>query len=180
MRQFPNMPVEEEGRLGDACLRENFIERLFFYQRWQLMQQQGFTIKKLTDFHACYKYNLMSHDQDGMRQLGRLLAGSTGESLEKVATDYIVLAMKILKKIATRKNHLNVLQHLQGYLKRELNADDKHELHQMFTAYKKGDVPLVVPVTLLKHHFRKCPDPYVENSYYLSPYPAELRLRNGI
>lgn len=180
MQLLPNLPVEEEGRLGDPMLRENFIERLFCYRRWQQLEEEGVTVHRLTTFHAQHKYNFMAHNQQACRELGKIAAAARDNNVEEVAEQYIALAMRTLKRRATRKNHLNVLQHLQGYLKRDLDRDDKAELGDVFGRYHKGEVPLIVPITLLKHHFRKCPDPYIENSYYLSPYPAELRLRNGI
>ncbi len=179
MSRFPHLPVEEEGRLGDARLRENFIERIFFYQRW-LQMVSNISVAALTDFHASYKLNLMSHHQDGARELGRLAARASSDNLEQIANEYLVKAMQTLKTIATKKNHVNVLQHVMGYLKKQLDKDDKQELLETIEAYRQGQVPLIVPVTLLKHHFRREPDPWINQSYYFSPYPAELKLRNSV
>jgi uncharacterized protein YbgA (DUF1722 family) len=118
----------------------------------------------------------MSHDQNRARELGRLAAaeGALGERAEA----YIRGVMDTLKRVASRGNHVNVLQHIQGYLKRELDADDRAELVEVIEAYRLGNVPLVVPLTLLRHHFRKAPDPFIANSWYLDPYPGELALMN--
>jgi uncharacterized protein YbgA (DUF1722 family)/uncharacterized protein YbbK (DUF523 family) len=178
MRNNPLLPVEEEGRLGDAVLRENFIQRVYVLYRWKLMLEAGLDTQSLTKFHARHKLIIMSHED--YREMGQLLAGVTKANALKIADQYILLLMKKLKKVASPKNHINVLQHIQGYLKKELNADDKAELCELIEAYRRGEVPLIVPLTLLKHHFRKCPDPYIEESYYMSPYPQELKLINQL
>jgi uncharacterized protein YbgA (DUF1722 family)/uncharacterized protein YbbK (DUF523 family) len=178
MRNNPLLPVEEEGRLGDAVLRENFIQRVYVLYRWKLMVEAGLDAQSLTKFHARHKLIIMSHED--YREMGQLLAGVTKANALEIADQYILLLMKKLKKVASRKNHINVLQHIQGYLKKELNADDKAELCELIEAYRRGEVPLIVPLTLLKHHFRKCPDPYIEESYYMSPYPQELKLINQL
>lgn len=178
MEQFPCLPVEEEGRLGDPGLRENFIQRVFVYHRWRADYFPALSVQKLTDFHARHKLIFMSHDQNQCRELGRIAALARPDNLDAVAADYLSLAMVNLKKIATRKNHLNVLQHIQGYLKKQLDAADKQELIELFDRFERGELPLIVPVTLLQHHFRKFPDDYISRSWYLNPYPAELRLMN--
>jgi uncharacterized protein YbgA (DUF1722 family)/uncharacterized protein YbbK (DUF523 family) len=178
MRNNPLLPVEEEGRLGDPGLRENFIQRVYVLYRWKLMLAEGLTQGSLTHFHARHKLIIMSHDD--YRDLGQLLAGLTKANLTTVAEQYILQLMTTLKKIATRKNHVNVLQHIQGYLKKALSADDKAELCEVIEQYRNGYVPLIVPLTLLKHHFRKAPDKYIEESYYMSPYPQELQLLNQL
>ncbi|WP_438958488.1 YbgA family protein [Porticoccus sp.] len=178
MDQFPCLPVEEEGRLGDPGLRENFIQRVFIYHRWRSDYFPALSVQKLTDFHARHKLIFMSHDQNQCRELGRIAALARPDTLNAVAAEYLSLAMTNLKKIATRKNHLNVLQHIQGYLKKQLDAADKQELIEIFERFERGELPLIVPVTLLQHHFRKSPDEYINRSWYLNPYPAELRLMN--
>ncbi len=178
MRNHPLLPVEEEGRLGDAGLRENFIQRVYVLYRWKQMLAEGLTPHKLTTFHARHKLIIMSHAD--YRDMGQLLAGVTKENLVLVAEQYITQLMAVLKTVVKRPSHVNVLQHIQGYLKKELDADDKAELCEVFERYRSGEIPLIVPITLLKHHFRKCPDAYIEDSYYMSPYPQELRLINQL
>ena len=178
MEHYPELPAEEEGRLGDPRLRENFIDRVFIYHYWKQQVEPDLTVARLTAFHAKMKLTLMSHNQERARELGRLAASARDHNLEIVAPDYFRQAMEILAIVATRKNHVNVLQHIQGYLKRELDADDKAELVETIAAYAAGDVPLVVPITLLKHHFRKAPDDYIAGAWYMAPYPGELKLRN--
>lgn len=174
----PLLPVEDEGRLGDSGLRENFIQRVYVYHRWQTLLQEGLTVAKLTRFHARHKLIIMSHGD--YQPLGKLLTTAHAGNLTEVADEYILKLMALLKKVVTRGQHVNVLQHIQGYLKKELSADDKAELGEIFERYQAGDVPLIVPLTLLKHHFRKTPDPYIEASYYMSPYPQELNLINQL
>jgi len=178
MRLNPLLPTEEEGRMGDAGLRENFIQRVYVYYRWKEMLETGLTPSALTQFHARHKLIIMSHND--YRDMGQLLAGVTKTNIEQIAEQYISQLMITLKKVASRKNHVNVLQHIQGYLKKDLAADDKAELCEIIERYRNGYIPLIVPITLLKHHFRKSPDPYIEDSYYMSPYPQELRLINQL
>ncbi len=178
MHNNPLLPVEEEGRLGDPNLRENFIQRVYVLHRWKRLLEEGLTPSRLTRFHARHKLIIMS--RDNYIDLGRLLASVTKSNVGEVANTYIAQVMAALKKRASRKSHVNVLQHIQGYLKKELDSDDKAELCELIERYRQGEVPLIVPLTLLKHHFRKNPDPYIEDSYYMSPYPAELRLINEI
>lgn len=180
MAHFPTLPVEEEGRLGDPGLRENFIQRVFIRHRWQQLCEQPLTAHRLMTFHSRHKLIAMSHDQNRARDLGRLLAGVTAENIDSVARQYIIDLMACLKIVATRGNHVNVLQHIQGYLKLKLDSDDKQELVETIESYRIGNVPLIVPLTLLKHHFRRQPDPFIDGSYYLSPHPAELSLLNDI
>lgn len=178
MKKFPLLPIEEEGRLGDPNLRENFIQRVFIYHRWRTEYSDSLTVQKLTDFHARHKLIYMSHNQNQSRQLGKIAALANKENLQQIAEEYISLAMQTLKKVATRKNHVNVLQHIQGYLKKQLDADDKKELVEVIKRYHQGEIPLIVPLTLFLHHFRKSPNEYIEQSWYINPYPAELKLRN--
>lgn len=180
MQNFPYLPVEEEGRLGDAVLRENFVQRVFVMHRWVRLNAAGLTLNALLDFHARHKLILMSHDQNRYRELGRLLAGTNKNEVDAVAGDYLLGLMAALKVPATRGNHVNVLQHIQGYLKKPLDKDDKAELTSSIEKYRLGQLPLIVPITLLNHFFRKHPDPYIADSWYMHPYPAEMSLQNHI
>ncbi|MDX1593566.1 MAG: DUF523 and DUF1722 domain-containing protein [Gammaproteobacteria bacterium] len=178
MARWPLLPVEEEGRLGDPVLRENFIQRVFVLHRWQCLEAAGLTKAGLIDFHAAHKLVLMAHHQAEAKRLGRLVANLDGRRLRAQAAEYIAAVMAILARRASRARHVNVLQHLAGYLKRSIDAEDKAELGGVIAAYGRGEVPLVVPLTLLKHHFRRHPDPYVARQHYLEPHPRELMLRN--
>jgi len=180
MKNFPNLPVEEEGRLGDPVLRENFIQRVYVMSRWQALHRAGMTVSALVNFHARHKLILMSHCQKTYRSLGPLVAGANRENLAEVCTRYIGELMAALRIRATKGNHVNVLQHIQGYLKQHLDADDKAELSESIAQYLRGQVPLIVPITLLNHHFRKHPDDYIRDSWYMRPYPAEMSLQNDI
>lgn len=179
-KTFPNLPVEEEGRLCDPILRENFIGRVFVYQRWQTLLQATLTAHTLLQFHADHKYLIMAHDQAGLRSLGQLLAQAGKVDLSQLHAQYIQTLMQILSKCASRGQQANVLTHLLGYLSTHLEREDKAELVEMITQYQQGYLPLIVPITLLKHHFRKHPHPYIERQYYLKPHPSELMLLNSI
>ena len=180
MQKFPELPCEEEGRLGDSRLRENFVQRVYVMWRWKQLLESGVTVGKLVDFHARHKLIAMSHDQQDYRNLGKLVAGIRKENLQEMLPVYLRDLMTALKKIATVGNHVNVLQHIQGYLKQNLDREDKQELVQCIEEYRSGTVPLIVPITLLNHHFRRNPDDYIERSWYMKPYPSELSLTSNI
>ncbi|MCB1802131.1 MAG: DUF1722 domain-containing protein [Gammaproteobacteria bacterium] len=180
MEALPNLPFEEEGRLNDAMLRENFVNRVFAYRRWQSLRAAGLTAKGLTDFHARHKYMLMAHSQAAYQRLGRLLSHLKGVDLEQVADTYEAEFMTALKRRVGRKRHVNALQHIQGYLKDRIDGDDKTELSDSIEAYRREEVPLVVPMKLLRHYFRRNPDNYIDRQWYLDPYPESLGLRNAI
>jgi uncharacterized protein YbgA (DUF1722 family)/uncharacterized protein YbbK (DUF523 family) len=180
MEAHPNLPIEEEGRLMDPVLRENFIERVFVYYRWQKLLHNGLTVKDLMEFHASHKFNLLAHNESIYRELGPLVAQATPKNLETIAEQYINMLMKGMKKPATRKRHTNVLMHVMGFLKNALSSDDKQELLDILEQYRLGRVPLIVPITLLRHHLRREPHPYIEKQYYMKPYPEELMLRNSL
>ena len=180
MQNFPDLPVEEEGRLEDPVLRENFIQRVYIYSRWHNLMAQAVSMKNLTLFHAQHKYIYMSHDQSMARQLGSWLAENNKSDLTMLTRQYLSKMMTLLKHPATRKNHVNTLQHIQGYLKNHLDADDRAELTTNISQYREGLLPLIVPITLLRHHFRHHPNHYISDSYYMQPHPAELMLLNSL
>jgi uncharacterized protein YbgA (DUF1722 family)/uncharacterized protein YbbK (DUF523 family) len=180
LEQQPLLPVEEEGRLADPALRENFIERLFAWQRWQELQREGLTAARLVEFHARHKYSLMSHGQAHYRHLGQWVADAGNRDITPLGNDYIRDFMRALGHLATPRRHANVLQHLAGYLKRDLDGSDKAELVEVIDHYRHGLIPLIVPITLLRHHFRRHPNPYIQQQIYLDPHPYELMLRNQI
>ncbi|WP_434682057.1 DUF1722 domain-containing protein [Pseudomonas sp. R1-18] len=178
--RHPDLPVEEDGRLNDAVLRENFVTRVFAYAAWQQLLKGEITRRSLTEFHSRYKYQLMANNPVQYKVLGNML-GSMGRSdPNEVAPRYFTALMAALKKCATRSTHTNVLQHLSGYLKQTISAQDKQEIQQLISQYHQGIVPLIVPLTLLKHHFRQHPDPYVALQVYMQPHPENLSLRNAI
>jgi uncharacterized protein YbgA (DUF1722 family)/uncharacterized protein YbbK (DUF523 family) len=179
MDRFPLVPVEDDGRLNDDRLRENFIERVFVYDRWQEFMEKDGSGKGLIDFHTDHKLLILAHSASHYTDLGRLVAGSKGHA-ENLFTDYGTLLMEGLRLIATTRKNTNVLQHILGYFKKQLTADEKQEALDLISAYHNGLLPLTVPVTLLKHYVRKYDEPYLKRQYYLNPHPAELMLRNHV
>lgn len=177
---FPELPVEEEGRLGDPTLRENFVQRVFVKHRWQQLCKQPITPFDLMTFHSRHKLIAMSHDQNLAHELGRMIAETQCGTFDITARNYFCLLMDCLKIIATRKNHVNVLQHIQGYLKTSLDSDDRQELAETIENYRLNKVPIIVPLTLFRHHFRKQPNAFIASSYYMYPHPGELALLNEI
>ena len=176
----PDLPVEEDGRLNDPVLRENFLTRVFAYSAWQQLLQEGLSRRGLTQFHARYKYQLMAHNPAQYKILGNLLGNLGQADANELGPRYFSELMAALKKCATRRTHTNVLQHISGYLKQMISAEDKQEMQHVIGQYRHGIVPLVVPITLLKHHFRQHPDPYIAQQVYLQPHPENLSLRNAI
>ncbi len=176
----PWLPAEEEGRLGNPRLRENFIERVFVYRRWQELVARGLSASRLMEFHAHHKLALMAHDVEAYRALGRLVARAGRRNLKEFGHDYIRRLMDALRRPATPARHANVMMHLMGYLKTQLDADDRAELLEMIHAYRRGETPFAAPLTLLRHYFRRFPDPTVMHQTYLHPDPRELLLRGGL
>lgn len=180
MEQMPLLPVEDEGRLHDPVLRENFVNRVYVFRRWQRLAAEGLTPARLIAFHSDHKYMVMAHSQAAYERMGRLLSDLKGKDLEAVGEAYVTELMTALKRRVSRRRHVNVLQHIMGYLKRTLSADEKAEMGQAIEAYRRDEVPLIVPITLIRHHFRRVPDPYIGRQRYLDPYPEPLGLRNQI
>lgn len=178
--RHPLLPAEEEGRLGDPVLRENFIQRVFVFHRWRTLVAGGLTAGGLVDFHTDHKLLVMAHSQAAYRDLGRLVARAGAADLDALAAEYIHGLMTALAIRVKRRHHVNVLLHLLGYLKTHLDPGDKAELLESFEAYRAGHLPLIVPITLLRHHFRRHPEPYVQRQVYLTPHPDELMLLNGL
>lgn len=173
----PWLPAEEEGRLSNPRLRENFIERVFAYRRWQELVALGLTESRLVEFHTQHKLALMAHDVESYRALGRVVAQTDRYSTKILGQNYICRFMDAFKRPATPARHANVLMHLLGHLKKHLGAADQAEMLELIHAYRRGEEPLAAPLTLLKHHFRRFPDPDIERQAYLNPDPRELLLR---
>mgnify|MGYP000170951804 CR=1 FL=1 len=179
MEKYPLLPIEENGRLNDMPLRENFITRVYAYKRWQILQAEGLTPRALLEFHSRYKYQLMANHPVSYKQLGALLA-NLSDDFDNKCQQYITLFMTALKKQASRKNHCNVLQHLQGYFKKKLSQRQRGELATLIDDYRLGLTPLMAPMTMIRHYLAEHPDSYIEKQHYLQPYPAAFKLRYGL
>jgi uncharacterized protein YbgA (DUF1722 family)/uncharacterized protein YbbK (DUF523 family) len=177
---LPELPFEEEGRLMDPVLRENFIERVFVYHRWQQLHARRLSPGGLVEFHTRHKFIVLAHDEKAYRALGRLVAGAGRGGIAELGQRYLRDLMQALRRPATRTRHANVLQHIAGFFKQQLAADDKRELQGLIDNYRRGQLPLVVPITLMRHYLRRFPDDYLAAQYYLAPHPDELMLRNQI
>lgn len=175
----PELPVEENGRLHDPVLRENFVTRTFAYAHWQALEAAGLTAGRLVEFHSRYKYLLMAHSVPHYERAGRLLA-NLKEDLPGKARAYLALLMEGLAKPAGRRGHANVLSHLQGYFKKKLDGGARQELDELIHAYRRGELPLLAPITLIKHHLREHPDDYVSDQVYLDPHPGYTALRRQL
>lgn len=180
MESLPNLPVEEEGRLNDAPLRENFITRVYTYRRWRTLLEEGLTPGNLVDFHTRHKLQLLAHNPDRYYTMGPLVAEAGTRDLDELAPAYEEHLMAALAKPAPVRRQVNTLHHLCGFLKKELTPEEKSELLDVIDQYRRGIVPLVTPLTLLRHHLRRIDHPWVGKQVYLDPYPRELALRSHV
>ncbi|MDD2544274.1 MAG: DUF523 and DUF1722 domain-containing protein [Candidatus Cloacimonetes bacterium] len=178
MRAYPLLPVEEEGRLHDPVLRENFIERIFIMQRWWDMVNSKPRAGDLVKFHTIHKYLIMAHSPQHYREMGKLVAAIRDLPFKQVLMNYLELLMTACKRAATPSKNHNVLLHILGYFKNELDHFEKQELIRLIDQYKDGMIPLIVPVTLINHYVNKYNKAYLGDQVYLNPHPMELKLRN--
>ncbi|MGD0216382.1 MAG: DUF523 and DUF1722 domain-containing protein [Desulfobaccales bacterium] len=179
-QHFPLLPVEDEGRLHDPSLRENFLERLFTLKRWRETLSLGFQPGHLVDFHTRHKLLIRSHSPKHYALLGKLAAQLKEMDLPEVYEQYQNLLMEALRFKSTVKKNVDVLLHIMGYFKKNLSPAEKEELLEIINDYRQGYIPLIVPVTLLNHYVRKYDQAYLKAQYYLDPHPLELKLRNHV
>ena len=180
MQAWPSLPVEEEGRLQDPELRENFIERVFAYQRLRELFRGRWSVGRLVAFHTAHKLQLTAHSQPAYAELGRLVAAAKQQARAVLRRRYTGAFMAALARIATRSRNASVLQHVAGHLKQHLDSAARGELAELIHDYRRGLVPLVVPITLLRHHARTHAVDYLQGQTFLEPHPRELMLRNHI
>ncbi|MFO7952197.1 MAG: DUF523 and DUF1722 domain-containing protein [Bacillota bacterium] len=180
VKHFPLLPVEEEGRLNDIRLRENFIERVFCYYRWKTFLKTNPNYKKLVDFHSRHKLQIMAHSPKHLSKMGKLAASGKNFARGELLDQYQKNLMEAMALKATVKKNVNVLYHIMGHFKTLISADEKKELLEAIDQYSRPIVPLVVPLTLVKHYARKYNVTYLHNQVYLEPHPAELMLRNHV
>lgn len=181
MARLPDLPVEEEGRLNDPILRENFITRVFVHRLWREGERAGWTREALLRFHERHKFLLMARNQSALRRLGRLLGESDRhEPIGTLAAAYRQGLTEILRRPATRRGHANVLHHLAGYVSDPLDSAGRAELAETIERYRLGLVPLIVPLTLIRHHVRRQGVGYLQEQVYLEPHPHELMLLNHV
>ncbi len=181
MARLPDLPVEEEGRLNDPALRESFVSRVFVHHRWRQGEREGWTRAALMRYHERHKFLLMARNQSAMRRLGRLL-GEAGKQTPaaELAAAYREELTRTLHRPATRRGHTNVLHHLAGFVSDPLDREDRAELAEAIERYRLGLVPLIVPLTLIRHHVRRQGVAYLQDQVYLEPHPHELMLLNQV
>ena len=178
MKRFPLFPVEEDGRLNDPKLRENFIEQIFAMKRWRDTLAIGITRGKLVDFHTRNKMLLRSHSEKHYRLMGKLVAAEKSRPTADLYREYEELFMSALRLKSTVAKHTNVMMHMLGYFKKDLTSDEKQEMLEIIQAYRGELVPLVVPLTLFSHYVRKYDQTYLKQQTYLNPHPTALKMRN--
>jgi uncharacterized protein YbgA (DUF1722 family)/uncharacterized protein YbbK (DUF523 family) len=176
--RFPLIPVEEEGRLNDPEFRENFIERIFTLKRWRGVMAEKKSLGNIVHFHTQNKLLLLSHSETHYRRMGKLVAGGKAMTLEELYKTYEQLLMEALELKTTVKKNINVLMHILGYFKKDLSGDEKKEILEILEQYRKSEVPLIVPVTLVNHYVRRYDKAYLQEQTYLHPHPTALKLRN--
>ncbi len=181
LARLPHLPLEEEGRLNDPLLRENFITRVFVHHRWHEGEREGWSRASLMRFHERHKLLLMARNQSAMRRLGKMLGESQrGDSIPALADSYLAGLTETLSRPASRRGQTNVLQHLLGFVSDGLDRQDRAELVETIERYRQGLVPLVVPLTLVRHHVRRQGVSYLRDQVYLEPHPHELMLLNHV
>jgi len=180
MEHFPMTPVEEEGRLHDPVLRENFIERIFTYKRYCDIMEGKNRIGNLVDFHSKNKLLLMAHSPKHLKQMGNLVAHAKERPVRELVDEYETLLLEAMAMKPSAAKHTNVLHHMMGYFKKELTAEEKREVLEVIEEYRRGFIPLIVPVTLMNHFVRKYKQAYLKAQTYLNPHPMELQLRNHV
>jgi len=171
---------KEKGRLYESGLRENFIENSFVLKNWRETLANGKTAKNLVDFHSRHKYLIMAHSVDYYRKMGKLVAQSGEIDADILYRDYLEMLQSAMHLKPTVPKHINVLQHIFGYFKKQLSADEKQEVISIFESYRAQQIPLIVPITLLNHFVHKYQQPYLQQQVYLNPHPTELSLRNHV
>ena len=180
MNHFPLLPVEDEGRLHDPELRESFIERIFTLKRWREALAKKESRGIVVDFHTKHKLLILSHSPKHHQAMGKLVAKAKDLPLKELYSQYQTLLMEALKLKTTSKKNSNVLMHMMGYFKEQLSSDEKKELLEVIDFYRKGHIPLIVPITLINHYVRKYEQPYLKEQIYPNPHPLELQLRNHV
>jgi uncharacterized protein YbgA (DUF1722 family)/uncharacterized protein YbbK (DUF523 family) len=180
MNHFPLLPVEDEGRLHDLSLRENFIERVFTMKRWRKCAGHTRSRGALVQFHTAHKLLILSHSPGHLRRMGRLVAQGAAMPINALYQEYQQFLMEALHLKTTPAKHYNALQHITGYFKKRLSFDARQELLEVINYYREGHVPLIIPITLINHLVRRFDEPYLQQQYYLHPHPLELRLRNHV
>jgi uncharacterized protein YbgA (DUF1722 family)/uncharacterized protein YbbK (DUF523 family) len=180
LARMPTLPVEEQGRLSDPRLRENFVERIFAYRRLRTLFAARWTVEALVRFHTAHKLVLLAHQPTAYTVLGQLVAQATGRDREDVREEYEHTFMAALSRVATPTRHANVLQHIVGYFRDELDRDSRAELLSLIEDHRRGLVPLIVPISLVRHHVRRLRIEYLQGQVYLDPHPKELALRNHV
>ncbi|WP_415712775.1 YbgA family protein [Maridesulfovibrio sp.] len=180
MDHFPDLPCEDDGRLHDNGIRENFINRIFTFKRWRDNVSESFSAAKLVDFHTRHKMLIMAHNEAVYRRMGKLVASAGSADPVAISGEYSALLFKALIYRPTVKKHVNVLTHALGHFKKDISADEKQEMIELIDRFHKQLIPLIVPITMLNHYVRKYDKEYLQQQFYLNPYPAELMLRNHV
>jgi len=168
LERWPHLPVEEEGRLQDEALRENFLERVSAYHRLQELFQGRWTVGQVVAFHTAHKLAVLAHTTEGYRRLGRLVADAKAMDRAELREAYTAGLMQAMTLLATPKKHANVLMHMLGYFRGQIDAGDHEELLTAIEEFRLGVIPRIVPLTLIRHHVRRCGVAYLAGQTYVT------------
>ncbi|WP_019529549.1 YbgA family protein [Dasania marina] len=179
-QRYPLLPIEEEGRLHDPQLFENFVLRVYAYRSFKSEVVATPLMRNLLAFHSQYKYILMAHNQTAYKELGRMLGQANKNISEDFVGEYFELFMRALENPANRKNHTNTLMHMLGYLRKKIPSAARQGIAAVIHKYHKGQLPLITPLTLLNHYIEQYGSDYIRSQRYLKPYPESLGLANRL
>ena len=179
LKLFPQIPVIDDGRLHDAKLKENFIQSIFVINHWKIFSDNDPGMSGLFAFHKNHKTLLMTHSLYKTKLLEHIISHDNLPFSRKMSL-YERILCHTLKIQSTRQRITNVLRYYLLYLKKNLSINDQNELRMLIAGYYKGYIPLIAPITLIKHHARMDDKDYLKHQVFLNPYPDELKLRNSI
>ncbi|MDD3325250.1 MAG: DUF1722 domain-containing protein [Sulfurospirillaceae bacterium] len=177
---YPYLPIEEEGRLQDPWLRENFVMQLFAYDRWMKLLETPVTMHTLISFHTASKFLLQAKNEQNYRELGKIVANHESRDITTCLSEYGTIYLKTIAIKSSIKKTRNVLEHMAGFLKKVLHVNEKEMLHQLIQEYAEGIIPLITPMSILLMLAKKYDITYLLEQYFISPYPKELALRSSI
>ncbi len=178
MERYPELPVEEDGRLSDPVLRESFMVRVFAFKRVKSLFHKSWTRKDVIEFHSREKLLLLAHSPRSYRELGQLVGNIADYSREEFQITYLKTFMEAVNTRASKGRHQNALSHMAGYLTKRLTSEGRRELKETIDSFRNGIVPLIVPITLISHMLRRYDETYLLKQSYLSPHPHQMALRN--
>lgn len=177
---YPYLPMEEEGRLNDPWLKENFLMQVFAYSDLQSFLKKELQYKDLVQFHTNYKYLIFAKSEKSYKQLGRIVANHEKKPIDEILKIYELEFLKAISEKSTIKKTYNVLLHIVGYFKKLITKEEKEHLITACEEYKQGIIPLIAVTKLINLYVTRFDEKYLKTQKFLHPYPKELSLRSHI